>query len=66
MKTINNILGFESKFPDTTVIKLEQNYRSTKNILAVANEVIHNNNNRKDKKFSVYYDMIWKELDIHV
>lgn len=46
---IHNILDFESKFPDTTVIKLEQNYRSTKNILDVANEVIHNNSNRKDK-----------------
>ena len=46
---IHNILDFESKFPDTTVIKLEQNYRSTKSILDVANEVIHNNSNRKDK-----------------
>ena len=46
---IHNILDFESKFPDTTVIKLEQNYRSTKSILDVANEVIHNNTHRKDK-----------------
>lgn len=46
---IHNILDFESKFPDTTVIKLEQNYRSTKSILDVANEAIHNNSNRKDK-----------------
>lgn len=46
---IHNILDFESKFPDTTVIKLEQNYRSTKSILDIANEVIHNNSNRKDK-----------------
>lgn len=46
---IHNILDFESKFPDTTVIKLEQNYRSTKSILDVANEIIHNNSNRKDK-----------------
>ena len=46
---IHNILDFENKFPDTTVIKLEQNYRSTKSILDVANEVIHNNSHRKDK-----------------
>jgi len=46
---IHNILGFESKFPNTKVIKLEQNYRSTKNILSIANEVIANNTNRKDK-----------------
>ncbi len=46
---IYNILNFEKEFPDTRVIKLEQNYRSTKNILAVANSVIHNNTERKDK-----------------
>lgn len=46
---IHNILDFESKYPSTTVIKLEQNYRSTKSILDVANEVIRNNAHRKDK-----------------
>ncbi len=46
---ILNILNFEKIYTDTRVIKLEQNYRSTKNILAVANEVIHNNKERKDK-----------------
>ncbi len=46
---IYNILNFEKEFPDTTVIKLEQNYRSSQNILAVANAVIHNNTERKDK-----------------
>lgn len=46
---IHNILNFEKQFPDTLVIKLEQNYRSTKNILKAANAVIHNNIERKDK-----------------
>lgn len=47
---INNILDFEKDFPQTTVIKLEENYRSTKNILNVANTVIKNNNTRKAKQ----------------
>ncbi len=46
---IYNILNFEKEYPDAKVIKLEQNYRSTKNILAAANEVIHNNIGRKEK-----------------
>lgn len=46
---IYNILNFEKQFPATKVIKLEQNYRSTKNILNAANEVISNNMGRKDK-----------------
>ncbi|MCI8307992.1 MAG: UvrD-helicase domain-containing protein, partial [Lachnospiraceae bacterium] len=45
-----NILNFEKIYKDATVIKLEQNYRSTKNILNAANEVICNNTNRKEKK----------------
>ena len=46
---IYNILNFEKHFPDATVIKLEQNYRSTQNILDAANAVIANNVGRKDK-----------------
>ncbi|WP_371362279.1 ATP-dependent DNA helicase PcrA [Sporomusa rhizae] len=46
---IQNILDFESDYPDTKVIKLEQNYRSTQTILDAANAVIENNCNRKPK-----------------
>ena len=46
---IGNILGFEQVFPEAKVIKLEQNYRSTQNILNAANEVIRNNIRRKEK-----------------
>ncbi|HGF7585426.1 MULTISPECIES: DNA helicase PcrA [Enterococcus] len=46
---MQNILDFEKDYPDATVILLEQNYRSTKNILSAANQVIENNSNRKPK-----------------
>ena len=46
---IRNILDFEKVYPDATVIKLEQNYRSTQQILDAANAVIRNNYGRKDK-----------------
>ncbi len=46
---IKNILDFEKDFPNAVVIKLEQNYRSSKNILSAANSVIHHNKARKDK-----------------
>ena len=47
---IGNILGFENNFPGAKVVKLEQNYRSTKNILDAANAVIANNTGRKPKR----------------
>ena len=47
---IRNILDFEDDYPDAKVIKLEQNYRSTANILDAANQVIANTEGRKDKK----------------
>lgn len=47
---IRNILDFEKVYPEAVVIKLEQNYRSTGNILNAANAVIHNNVGRKEKK----------------
>ena len=52
---IRNILDFEKDYPDATVIKLEQNYRSTANILDAANQVIAHNSGRKEKK-------LWTEL----
>ena len=47
---IRNILDFEKVFPDAKVVKLEQNYRSTQNILNAANGVIANNRGRKEKE----------------
>lgn len=47
--TIENILSFENQFADAAVIRLEENYRSTQNILDAANAVISNNNGRKGK-----------------
>ena len=47
---VKNILNFENVFPEAVTIKLEQNYRSTKNILNAANEVIKHNKGRKTKK----------------
>ena len=47
---LNNILGFERDYPEVNVVRLEQNYRSTKSILAVADQLISNNVRRKEKK----------------
>ena len=52
---IRNILDFEKVYPDAFVVKLEQNYRSTQNILNAANGVIHHNRGRKDKS-------LWSDL----
>jgi DNA helicase-2/ATP-dependent DNA helicase PcrA len=46
---IRNILDFEKVYPEAYVVKLEQNYRSTQNVLDAANAVIRNNSSRKDK-----------------
>jgi len=48
--TIENILQFQKDYDDVKVVKLEQNYRSTKNILHVANEVIGNNKGQIEKR----------------
>ncbi len=47
---INNILRFEKDYPEAKLIKLEQNYRSTSRILEVANHIIKNNENRREKR----------------
>ena len=68
---IYNILNFEKEYPKAKVIKLEQNYRSTKNILAAANEVIHHNIGRKEKSLwtaneegnSVHFTQYDSDLD---
>lgn len=46
---VSNILGFEKNFPKAKVVKLEQNYRSTKNVITAANAVIQQNSKRHDK-----------------
>ena len=47
--TVENILNFDKTYPDATVIKLEENYRSTETILEAANAIIRNNDDRHDK-----------------
>ncbi len=62
-----NILNFEHDYKNTKVIMLKQNYRSTKNILGVANSVIKNNKNRKEKELWTKNDsgskVVYKRLD---
>ncbi len=53
---IGNILDFEKDYPNCQIVNLERNYRSTKNILSVANGVIENNTKRKPKK-------LWTEAE---
>lgn len=53
---IKNILNFENSYPETEVIKLEENYRSTQNILDAANAVIRNNQVRKDKSLWTHHE----------
>jgi DNA helicase-2/ATP-dependent DNA helicase PcrA len=53
---ISNILSFEFQYPDTKVIKLEENYRSTQRILGLANAIIKQNKKRKDKT-------LWSQKD---
>ena len=52
-----NILNFEKDYKNTKVVLLEQNYRSTKNILNAANDIIKNNKNRKEKR-------LWTDNDL--
>jgi DNA helicase-2/ATP-dependent DNA helicase PcrA len=54
--TIENILQFEKDYDDVVVVKLEQNYRSTKNILHIANEIIANNKGQIQKKLFTVND----------
>lgn len=68
---IMNILNFEQQYPHTKVIRLEENYRSTQNILDAANAVIHNNIHRKDKSLwtqkdkgdAIYYTQLENEYE---
>ena len=55
---ISNILNFEKDFPGTKIIKLEQNYRCTQNVLNAANEVIKNNETKYEKNEKVSLDVI--------
>ena len=65
--TIENILQFEQQFPDATVIRLEQNYRSTQNILDAANKVITHNESRKGKNLwtgnGAGEDILWRTCE---
>lgn len=58
---IRNILDFEKDYPEAKVVKLEQNYRSTPNILYAANGVIKNNSERKNKALRPYNESIMGE-----
>jgi len=65
--TIENILQFEKQYPQATVIRLEQNYRSTQNILDAANKVIAYNESRKGKNLwtgnGAGEDILWRTCE---
>lgn len=63
--TIENILSFEQTFPNAEVVRLEQNYRSTQNILDAANAVIQNNTERKGKNLWTSNGMGDKVVHFH-
>lgn len=62
---ISNILNFEKDFENCKVIKLETNYRSSQNILDVANSVISNNKSRHEKKM-IAFKWKWEEISVEL
>lgn len=63
--TIDNLLAFETTYPDAKIVVLEHNYRSTKNIVAAGNQIIERNKKRKEKR-SVTLNPDGEAVQIHV